>query len=573
MSERFQNPLTNRSLRARIGGRWAISLPPYLWSTPVVVGLLPIASSNEYSTLAGLLRIIVIAALAWLVFGLVLYIGHLTYFRNRATNPVSPIATVLLAVIGGVAQSFVHGDWFQVFGLYGFHSYSKVINAGIGSIAWVTISASFMYSKYSFIETRDKLLSEQQRLLQDSDEWLQEVRKHRNDLATQMRDKLQNDWELIRADIRHKLESRPLEWRTVLADLSLTSQVTALTLTESLRRTQTPKSSIQDAFRLIASIPLMKIRGVIILLATVGVLPLTRIAGFTNALIMIGVIAALLVAITAIGRRAIRRWPRHGIEVFTITSFLILLAPLSTISILINQGVETYTSFALTLAGGITLSATFVVQNFSELNQRMRANQLQSLQSQVLLLNSIEEMNQKINFEARADLAGFLNVTINGAIRQATEAIEGGLATADVSAVNSGLAVIDAVYSNILGRYTSEEHIDFRHELEALAQPWSKQAIITWSVSAEALDREVSRRVLLVIAQCISHLVPSNLATRLHIDVNGEISKAELIVEINADKAWIDDAPLTRDVLDASTSTNWFISGDHTHSKLQATIG
>lgn len=523
--------------------------------------------------MAGLLRIIVIAALAWIVFGLVLYVGHLTYFRNRATTPVSPIATVLLAAIGGVAQSFVHGDWFQVFGLYGYHSYSKVINAGIGSIAWVTISASFMYSKYSFIEARDKLLSEHQRLLQESDEWLHEVRNHRNDLAVQMRDKLQSDWELIRTDLRHKLESRPNEWRATLADLSLTSQVTAMTLTESLRRTQPPKSSIQDAFRLIASIPLMKIRGAIILLATIGVLPLTRLAGFANALIMIGAIAVLLIAITTIGRRAILHWQNHGIEIFSITAFLILIAPLPTSKILMDQDLAAYTSIALTLAGGIVLSTTFVVQNFSELNQRMRANQLQSLQSQIILLNSIEEMNQKIDFEARVDLAGYLNGTINGAIQQATEAIESGLANADVAAVNSGLAVIDAVYSNILGRYTSDDDIDFRQELTSLAKPWANQAIVTWTIETVAMDREVSRRALLVIAQCFSHLLPSAMATRIHVNISGTMSHATLVLEINAPRTWIDDAYLTKDVLDASTNSNWNITGSMSTSELVANFG
>jgi hypothetical protein len=59
----------------------------------------------------------------------------------------------------------------------------------------------------------------------------------------------------------------------------------------------------------------------------------------------------------------------------------------------------------------------------------------------------------------------------------------------------------------------------------------------------------------------------------VHIDVTGAKSQAQVIIEANTSQHWIENAQLIRDMLDASTSSNWSISGDHVHSQLVAQFG
>jgi len=92
--------MAERSLRERIGGRWAVSVPAF-----VVIALLAVISTATVDNLTGaydLNRGAVMAAnLASAgVIGAVLWIAHVTVFRNRVVHPV-PVWSV--ALVGAIA--------------------------------------------------------------------------------------------------------------------------------------------------------------------------------------------------------------------------------------------------------------------------------------------------------------------------------------------------------------------------------------------------------------------------------------------------------------------------------------
>lgn len=87
-----------RSLRERIGGRWAVSVPSFI----IIAVLAVFASSSLASLASGADDVLVllgnVGGIA--VMGAVLWLAHLTVFRNRAVHPV-PVWSV--AVVGAVA--------------------------------------------------------------------------------------------------------------------------------------------------------------------------------------------------------------------------------------------------------------------------------------------------------------------------------------------------------------------------------------------------------------------------------------------------------------------------------------
>ena len=572
MSDTAKGMTTNISLRERLGGRWAISLAPYLWTAPVVIGVVPFTSQAPGSDFSDLALLVAFSAFSWLAFGAVLFAGHLTYFKNRAHQPVHPLATIALGATAGLARSLTSGDWFPVFGQFGLHSPNLVLNAIVTGILWITLTAGFMHSKYSFIEMRTALIAEQSELLQSGEQWLMDVRNRRFELADSLREQLKADWHKTRISILEKLSGDSKEWQSVIDDLALTSEETVSSLSASLRQ-DTPRSSgIRDGFTIIAQTPLYRARGTGIIITLTGLLPMSRLVGVVNGAIVLIAINVILNAVVELGRYAAKKNPDQSMRIYWLMCIAVGLSAVPFAPILQFMGLSQNVSIAFVFIGGLILVVTFMAFGFIALNQRLRTRQIVSLQTQNLLLESLDEIRSRQNFEARVDLASYLTTTIRNSIQSAKDMLEKGIASHDVDAVNSGIAVIDAVYSNVLARYTSEEDIDFRKEIGKIAEPWSNVAIITWHLDVVGLEREISRRLLLVIAQCVSHLMSQQLAQRIHIDVTGAFAKAQLSLECNANAAWIETNQLTRDVLDATAETGWSISGTANNSSLVVDI-
>ncbi len=85
-----------REVRERVGGRYALSLPIFLFSSPFWIFGFVLNEPASFNTLDGFIKGLAIATVGQVAMGLVLWIGHLTLAKNRATQPVS------LTVLGAV---------------------------------------------------------------------------------------------------------------------------------------------------------------------------------------------------------------------------------------------------------------------------------------------------------------------------------------------------------------------------------------------------------------------------------------------------------------------------------------
>lgn len=96
-----------RELKERIGGRYALSLPIFLFSSPFWIFGFVLNEPASFNTLEGFVTGLAIATVGQVAMGLVLWIGHLTVGRNRSVRPMSLTALTVVWSASAIARMAV----------------------------------------------------------------------------------------------------------------------------------------------------------------------------------------------------------------------------------------------------------------------------------------------------------------------------------------------------------------------------------------------------------------------------------------------------------------------------------
>jgi signal transduction histidine kinase len=96
-----------RNLRDRIGGRYALSLPIFLFSSPFWIFGFVLNEPTSFNSPDGFIKGLAIATAGQVAMGLTLWLGHLTVGRNRAKSPMSLTALNLVWSASSLARMAV----------------------------------------------------------------------------------------------------------------------------------------------------------------------------------------------------------------------------------------------------------------------------------------------------------------------------------------------------------------------------------------------------------------------------------------------------------------------------------
>lgn len=157
-------PTERTSLRPMIGGRWAVSWQGYVIAWPWAVLFFFFSAPSLWvsdSLLEGIVRGIVIATLAYIPVGIVMWLASISVFRHRRATPL-PIAAV--ALLGSVAWSARSVAIIAVLELQSLPSEvspaSRLVNGAIQG-AITTVLVAWLLAKVStFREQRHLLLAD-----------------------------------------------------------------------------------------------------------------------------------------------------------------------------------------------------------------------------------------------------------------------------------------------------------------------------------------------------------------------------------------------------------------------------
>jgi signal transduction histidine kinase len=96
-----------RDFKERVGGRYALSLPIFLWSSPFWIFGFVLNEPASFNSPDGFVKGLAIAIAGQVAMGLTLWLGHLTVGRNRAKSPMSLTALALLWSASSLARMAV----------------------------------------------------------------------------------------------------------------------------------------------------------------------------------------------------------------------------------------------------------------------------------------------------------------------------------------------------------------------------------------------------------------------------------------------------------------------------------
>lgn len=96
-----------RELKERVGGRYALSLPIFLFGSPFWIFGFVLNEPASFNTAEGFIKGLAIATAGQVAMGLTLWLGHLTVGRNRAERPMSLTALTLVWSASAVGRMAV----------------------------------------------------------------------------------------------------------------------------------------------------------------------------------------------------------------------------------------------------------------------------------------------------------------------------------------------------------------------------------------------------------------------------------------------------------------------------------
>ena len=158
--------MLSTSTRSALTGRWAISRNPYILIAPTTVASVVLieATSFEAHELGGWL---IASAGGYLVFCVLLYLAHLTIYRNRATQPVPVPWIFAIGFLFGAIKGATTGILSVFLNLEPDVTEAvstRFFAAGFLGLVGVPAIAIVMNALQEFREKRAELIAEQIRL-------------------------------------------------------------------------------------------------------------------------------------------------------------------------------------------------------------------------------------------------------------------------------------------------------------------------------------------------------------------------------------------------------------------------
>lgn len=213
---------TQTKVISDIGGIRAISLIPYIAIAPTTILSVVLMEPNDFSVeqITGWLTA---SAVGYALFCLLLFLAHLTIFRNRAIRPVPVWSVFALGFVAGAIKGATTGYISYQLGLVEslqFAVVSRIYSAGFLGLIGVPSIAIIMASVDRFRVAREELISEQmqiqtqklfnQNMIPAMQEELRKVVSTDLDkLTKELQDSLQADqqetssWRTLAENLRH----------------------------------------------------------------------------------------------------------------------------------------------------------------------------------------------------------------------------------------------------------------------------------------------------------------------------------------------------------------------------------
>jgi len=557
--------MLSASTRKALTGRWAISRTPFLVIAPTAVASVVLieATSFDANELGGWL---LASAGGYLVFCELLYLAHLTIFRNRATKPV-PVAWIfIIGFLFGAIKGVTTGTLSILLNLESDVAQGisvRLFGAGFLGLIGVPASAIVMNTLEEFRERRAELIAERIRL-ESKELQSQEVIAA---MTAQLRLSIESDLSVLLDDLKHSLEetSAPSDsWQILADDLRVSARETVRDM--SHRLWERPSSSVKDitlvdlgkamittsAFPLILILPLLLASAIPVNLNSHGSSELpTRLLmlAFTTSLIYLSATSA------------IERWSKHRYQIYVSAIFLAASAP-GLYSLLIFGDAIDQQFFGVNVTIAIWLPLLTITCGLIDTSFKQRKEILNELQDRIdrSRIRTISEENAAIRLSS--DMAKYLHGNLQSRMMASAFAIEMAGNAQDSKAL---LAEIDKARQSVttpFDQLISHEMASIANELSNLMMMWD--GILTTQVEFSGSEQDVSiidtRNIVHVVEEAFSNALRHGLATEATIVLNSSATEISLTVIDNGIGPRAGDPGLGSSLFNSIAGSNWSLS-------------
>jgi len=557
--------MLSASTRKALTGRWAISRTPFLAIAPTAVASVVLieATSFDANELGGWL---LASAGGYLVFCELLYLAHLTIFRNRATKPV-PVAWIfIIGFLFGAIKGVTTGTLSILLNLESDVAQGisvRLFGAGFLGLIGVPASAIVMNTLEEFRERRAELIAERIRL-ESKELQSQEVIAA---MTAQLRLSIESDLSVLLDDLKHSLEetSAPSDsWQILADDLRVSARETVRDM--SHRLWERPSSSVKDitlvdlgkamittsAFPLTLILPLLLASAIPVNLNSHGSSELlTRLLmlAFTTSLIYLSATSA------------IERWSKHRYQIYVSAIFLAASAP-GLYSLLIFGDAIDQQFFGVNVTIAIWLPLLTITCGLIDTSFKQRKEILNELQDRIdrSRIRTISEENAAIRLSS--DMAKYLHGNLQSRMMASAFAIEMAGNAQDSKAL---LAEIDKARQSVttpFDQLISHEMASIANELSNLMMMWD--GILTTQVEFSGSEQDVSiidtRNIVHVVEEAFSNALRHGLATEATIVLNSSATEISLTVIDNGIGPRAGDPGLGSSLFNSIAGSNWSLS-------------
>ena len=557
--------MLSASARKALTGRWAISPIPFLVIAPTAVASVVLIETTKFDA-KEIGYWLLASAAGYLVFCALLYISHLTIFRNRATKPV-PVAWIfIIGFVCGAIKGVTTGALSVLLDLESDVAQGisvRLFGAGFLGLLGVPASAIVMNTLEEFRERRRELIAEQIRL-ESKELQSQEVITA---MSAKLRSSIESDLSVLLDDLKHSLKETSVpsdSWQLLADDLRVSARETVRDM--SHRLWERPSSSIKDitlvdiakAMITTSAFPLKLILPLLLLSAIPVNLNEHGSSELTVRLIVLAFITSLIYLSAT---SAINRWNQYRYQIYVCGLFLAASAP-GLYSLLIFGDAIDQQFFGVNVTIAIWIPLLTITCGLIDTSLKQRKEILNELQDRIdkSRVRTISEENETVRLSS--DMAKYLHGNLQSRLMASAFAIEMAGNAHDSQALIAEIEKARQSVSTPFDQLISHEMAPITNELSNLMVMWD--GILTTQVEFTGSQNDVSiidtRNIIHVVEEAFSNALRHGLATDATIVLKSSATEISLAVIDNGIGPRAGDPGLGSSLFNSIAGSNWSLS-------------
>lgn len=559
------------TIRERIGGPWAFTLRAYLWTAPLGILTQPIVEAGFWDGTSNPLNWFALSFLAYLVFGLVIFIGHKVIVPNREAKPAPASVVILIAMLAGMARSLTIGTNLELFGLSGINGVQRLPFGAFLGFVWIVTAALVFDFKYRYQSQLQPIVAEQKQLLNQQRIRLEKLGLASGDSGIPELEMSQRRLQNAIRDVTVRASNTKSNW-AILAELVSQASLKVIHAGQpdswiSDSTDSELRGSRMDALKAISRTPLFNIPialGFTAITVFFGAVRLFPIEIFLSWMAL-GFTSNFLVLLA--GKALISR-SNHSSSI----GFINLLATLMILALVapsfLDNGRYSNEQFRLFIILATAFEFIWIfATGYMQFVQENRQTIIDKASAENELLRAESRYWEAIESQLESNQYSY-----STAMDQITSDLESLIKSERPDQAKGPIQFANTMMPSINELLLPVEKMSLEKELDRIERTWRPQANVIWTVTGEQTSVALARRAVGVLEICVSKSVRHGLASVISVTVTRSANSVEILVTDNGQPHDDNNSGLGIELAKELSNNTWVRTRVGSLTQMKATI-